>query len=51
MEINITDFSEETYYVAECPKCKNMIESHEDPEYEVSICCDSCDTYFDIVSE
>ena len=40
--VNFDDFSEESRWVIECPKCNNLTETLDDPQYEEYITCEHC---------
>jgi len=48
-KVSIDDFTEETYWVLECPNCDSYIEVYENPEYMDCVVCPFCNSGYDIV--
>ena len=42
MKIKRNEIHEEMIYVWQCPNCKDYNETHDDPQHDNEICCDSC---------
>jgi len=50
-KIKLSDFSEETRYVVECPSCGDYLETPDDPENSGEIFYDGCSTLFKIEAD
>ena len=40
--VKVEEFSEESFWVIDCPFCKETIETQEEPDYVDSLICDNC---------
>jgi transcription elongation factor Elf1 len=46
--VKLSEIWEETVYRFECPKCENISETEQDPDYIESVCCEHCGEEFQL---